>query len=89
MRRDIEEKTRLAYANENEKAAPGEALAAKIMNMIDVDHGETIAVFYNRTKRPKKEIQEVLAQMEKTGLVKCVDVQHKGNGLIMQKWFSI
>jgi len=44
MRRDIEEKTRLAYANENEKAAPGEALAAKIMNMVDSTMGRPPAL---------------------------------------------
>ena len=88
MRRDIEEKTRLAYANMNEKADPATALSAKIMNMIDKDHGETIAVIYNRTKRPKPEIDKVLASLVERGLVSEREVVHAGNGRKITKWFG-
>jgi hypothetical protein len=88
MRRDIEEKTRLAYANENEKNAPGDALAAKIMNMIDQDHGETIAVMHNRTKRPKKEIQDVLDQMASRGMIRFIETIAPANGKLSKKWYT-
>ena len=89
MRRDIEEKTRLAYANMNEKADPATALSAKIMNMIDKDHGETIAVIYNRTKRPKAEIDKALTQLADKGLVIEREIVHAGNGKKFLKWFGV
>ena len=88
MRRDIEEKTRLAYANMNENADPATALSAKIMNMIDKDHGETIAVIYNRTKRPKAEIDKVLSSLVERGLASEREVVHAGNGRKITKWFG-
>lgn len=88
MRRDIEEKTRLAYSNMNEKADPASALGAKILNMVDAEHGETIAVIYNRTKRPKPEIDKVLANLSERGLVIEREVVHAGNGRKITKWFA-
>jgi hypothetical protein len=86
VRRDIEDKTRLAYANEREKASPADALAARILNMIDHDHGETIAVMHNRTKRPKKEIQTTLDKMEEAGLVRQENVKNPTNNKVSIKW---
>jgi hypothetical protein len=89
MRRDIEEKTRLAYANMNAKADPAAALASKILSMIDKEHGETIAVIYNRTKRPKGEIDKALASLAARGLAIGRESVHAGNGRAVIKWFGV
>jgi len=56
--------------------------------MIDHDHGETIAVMHNRTKRPKKEIQATLDKMEEAGVVMQVEVKHSRNGTTTARWFT-
>ena len=89
MRRDIEEKTRLAYANAEEKSNPLESLCAKILNMIDHDHGETIAVIYNRTKRAKPEICKALESLKDRGLVVERVIVHAGNRREMTKYFGV
>lgn len=88
VRRDIEEKTRLAYANENQKAAPEAALQARILNMIDKDHGETVAVIANRNKRPKAEIEKVLEHMRENGMAEKQETKHPFNGSVIEKWFQ-
>ncbi|MNQ65760.1 hypothetical protein D3C85_802260 [compost metagenome] len=88
VRRDIETKTRLAYANMREKDAPLEALRARIVSMLDVDHGETIAVMHNRTKKPKAEILKVLAKLEDEGMVRMVTDTHPRTGRVTEKWYS-
>lgn len=89
MRRDIEDKTRLAYANDREKAAPGDALAARILNMIDHEHGETVAVIQNRNQKyTKAEVSKALERMAASGLVEKRDILHPVNGKTTEKWFS-
>jgi hypothetical protein len=89
MRRDIEEKTRLAYANENQKQAPEAALMARILNLIDKDHGETVAVIANRTHKSKQEAEQVLQKMADSGLVIQQEVRHPVNGKVSDKWFAV
>lgn len=89
VRRDIEEKTRLAYANENQKAAPDSALMARVLNLIDKDHGETVAVICNRIRKQKTEIESLLTKMADSGLVKKQDIQHPVNGKSSEKWFAV
>lgn len=88
MKRDIEEKTRLAYANMTEKSNPQDALAAKIMNMIGADHGETVAVFANRTRRTKAEIEKTLAGLKDRGMVRCTESENPINQRVSLKWFA-
>jgi len=88
VRRDIEEKTRLAYANENEKQAPEQALMARILNLIDQEHGETVAVIANRLKKSKAAVSETLEKMEGIGTVERKTHKHPFNGTEIVKWFS-
>lgn len=90
MQRDIEEKTRLAYANEREKDSPHQAMAAKILNLINSDHGETVGVICNRLRPAKKEeIEEVLKSMEENNLIKSQQTKSKYNGKVATKYFSV
>lgn len=89
VRRDIEEKTRLAYANENQKAAPEAALMARILNLIDKDHGETVAVIASRMKKPKQEVEATLEKMREAGMIEKKEYPHKFNGSVVQKWHGL
>ena len=89
VRRDIEEKTRLAYANENQRAAPDSALMARVLNLIDKDHGETVAVIANRVHKPKAEVEMLLQKMADSSLVKRQEVRHPVNGKTSEKWFGL
>ena len=90
MQRDIEEKTRLAYANEREKDSPHQAMAAKILNLINSDHGETLGVICNRLRPAKKEeVEEVLKSMEENNLIKSQQAKSKYNGKVATKYFSV
>ena len=90
MRRDIDDKVRLAYANMVEKDSPDDAAAMRIMNMLDKDHGETTGVIKNRFRKEKPEkIIEILEKLEEMGKVKRINTTHHGNGKIIEKWFSV
>lgn len=89
MRRDIEEKTRLAYANEHQKSAPEQAAMARILNLVDRDHGETVAVISNRVHKSKQETEQILQKMSDNNLVAKQDVRHPVNGRVSEKWFAV
>ena len=84
VRRDIEEKTRLAYANISEKSAPGLSLQARILSRIDSNHGESVAVLANRLRRPKAEVQKAIDDLASKGLIRPVDPAAK-----VTKWCEV
>lgn len=89
MKRDIEEKTRLAYANAREKDDPTQSIAAKILNLVDQEHGETIAVICNRLRPAKKEdVLAVIKTMEENKLIEQREVKH-ANGRKTKKLFAL
>ena len=90
MRRDIDDKTRLAYANMVEKDSPMDAIAMRIMNMLDSDHGETTGVIAHRF-RPRKpdEIKTVLEKMEELGKIKRVESEHAFSKKTITKWYCV
>ena len=76
VRRDLEEKARLVVANDREKDAPKQALAAKVANIIDGD-GEALGVIFNRLRKFKREdVQAALANLEEKGLAS--KAEHQG-----------
>jgi hypothetical protein len=90
MRRDIDDKIRLAYANMVEKDNPDDAIAMRIMNMLDKEHGETLGVIKNRFRKEKGEkIENILAALEEMGKIKKLETTHQGNGKKIDKWFSV
>lgn len=84
VRRDIEEKTRLAYANISEKSAPGLSLQARIMSRIDQNHGETVAVLANRLRRPKSDVQKAIDDLAAKGLIRPMDASAR-----VLKWCEV
>jgi hypothetical protein len=71
--RDIEEKSRLAFVND-EGQDKGQQIKAAILSRIDVDHGETIGVLINRMRKYKAvDIRTAVETMVKDGMIieKC------------------
>lgn len=90
MKRDIDEKTRLAYANENEKSDPVGAVSARILNLIDEENGGTLSYLDNRIRQhTKKEIEKALKVMQDRGLVEKRETVHSGNGKSFTKFFAL
>lgn len=89
MKRDIDEKTRLAYANEREKEDPQGAIVARVLNLIDHENGGTLAYLNNRIRQhPKKDIEKALKLMEDNGVAEKREVVHSGNGKTVIKYFA-
>jgi hypothetical protein len=59
---DVERKIKLAYSTDNQKS--GDGLAAKVLSIIDKEHGETLGVICNRLRStPKTQVEALLVQM--------------------------
>lgn len=72
--RDVEQKIKLAYSTENKESSDG--LAAKVLSIVDKEHGETLGVICNRLRgTPKAQIEALLVQMTERGMVKAVECE--------------
>jgi hypothetical protein len=72
--RDVEQKIKLAYSTENKESSDG--LAAKVLSIVDKEHGETLGVICNRLRgTPKPQIEALLVQMTERGMVKAVECE--------------
>ena len=68
-KRDVERKIQLAYSTENEDKDNG--IAAKILSLLDRDHGETEGVILNRLRRqPKEQVKAVLQVLVDRGSIR-------------------
>jgi hypothetical protein len=64
----IGDKTRLVVSNDRAKDSPGEALRAKIANLISGEDGETLGVIVNKCRPAKKaEVEACLNKMVDAG----------------------
>lgn len=80
IRSDIDAKARLVTANDRQEDAPELAMAARIANIIDGD-GEKRSVVYNRLRKFRRsDIDKVLDQMVKDGVVYVDLCCHPVNG---------
>lgn len=70
--RDVEQKIKLAFSTENKESSDG--LAAKVLSIIDGDHGETLGVICNRLRNtPKTQIEALLLQMTDKNMIRAVE----------------
>lgn len=78
-KRDVERKIQLAYSTEHEDKDNG--IAAKILSLLDCDHGETEGVILNRLRRqPKEQVKAVLQAMVDRGSIRreeCLAANHR------------
>lgn len=76
--RDVEQKIKLAYSTENKESSDG--LAAKVLSIVDKEHGETLGVICNRLRgTPKPQVETLLAEMVGKGMLKVVDKIKESN----------
>jgi len=77
--RDVEQKIKLAYSTDNKESTDG--LAAKVLSIVDKEHGETLGVICNRLRgTPKPQIEALLLQMTDKKMIKaaeCVNAHTK------------
>jgi len=75
---DVELKIKLSYSEDNKKS--GDGLAAKVLSIIDKEHGETLGVICNRLRgTPKPQVETLLAEMVGKGMLKAVEKIKESN----------
>jgi len=89
VKRDIDDKTRLAYANENSKSSPEMALKARILNLIDRENGGTVNYIAHRTRATKEVVLSSLQAMADSGMVVLKKKENAGNNRPVEKWFQL
>lgn len=70
VRAEVDGKIKLVFANDNGKNRPEEAIAARLLNFIDPDKGNTLGVLANRVRMKAETLRPILAKMAKSGLVR-------------------
>jgi hypothetical protein len=72
--RDVEQKIKLAFSTENKESSDG--LSAKVLSIVDKEHGETLGVICNRLRNtPKMQIEALLLQMQDKKMIKAVECE--------------
>lgn len=90
IKRDIDEKTRLVFANDRQKEAPVAALRARILNVLSFDEPETLATIHNRLRTVRKEdVKTYLNELQKLGEVRIIHDVHKRSKLSLERFVRI
>lgn len=86
--RDVEQKIKLAYSTENKESSDG--LAAKVLSIVDKEHGETLGVICNRLRgTPKAQIESLLVQMTERGMIRAEEQAKKQNGIKFYRYYAV
>lgn len=88
VRAELDAKIKLVFANDNARARPEDAMAARALNFMDPDKGTTTAVLANRMKVSVAEMEALLAKMERQGQVCKLVSNRTYRGLQICKWAS-
>lgn len=87
-RRDVELKTRMAYATANHDADEG--LAARVMSLVTSEHGETLGVICNRLRStPRAQVEALLEKMVERGMLRKDESVNKYNKGAVIRYFSV
>jgi len=86
VRAELDAKIKLVFANDNAKARPEDAMAARILNYIDPDKGTTTGVLANRMRLSQGKVEEVLTKMERQGQVERSDTGRLNGGKKVIRW---
>ena len=89
VKQELDAKIKLVFANDNARARPDEALAARIMNLIDEDKGVSIGVMTNRLKVSESDLSPVLKKLADAGAVIKKNSSRKYRGRVVEKWFLL
>jgi hypothetical protein len=86
--RDVEQKIKLAFSTENKESSDG--LAAKVLSIIDGDHGETLGVICNRLRTtPKTQIEALLLQMTDKNMIRAVECVKSSTKQKYLRYFAV
>lgn len=70
VRAEVDGKIKLVFANDNGKERPEEAIAARLLNFIDPDKGNTLGVLANRVRMKAEALLPIMKKMASRGLVR-------------------
>lgn len=85
---DVERKIKLAYSTDNQKS--GDGLAAKVLSIIDKEHGETLGVICNRLRgTPKPQIEALLVQMTDKKMIRAEEQIKSSTKVKYLRYFAV
>ena len=86
--RDVEQKIKLAFSTENKESSDG--LSAKVLSIVDKEHGETLGVICNRLRTtPKTQIEALLLQMTDKNMIKAVECVNTHTKKTYLRYFAV
>jgi len=86
VKRDVDQKIRLAYSNS--AADKAEGLAARVLSLVTKEHGITAGVMRNKCRTtPPKDVDRCAAELEKRGLIRSEDVKSRRSGGTTKKYW--
>lgn len=86
-KRDVDHKIKTAYSTDNKKDANG--LAAKILSLVTIDHGETAGVICNRLRgTPKEQVLTLLKKMVDEKMLVAVESKHTTNNKTFTTFYA-
>lgn len=85
---DVERKIKLSYSEDNKQSVDG--LAAKVLSIIDKEHGETLGVICNRLRgTPKPQVETLLAEMVGKGMLKAVECEKNHTKVKYIRYYTV
>ena len=85
---DVERKIKLSYSEDNKQSVDG--LAAKVLSIIDKEHGETFGVICNRLRgTPKPQVETLLAEMVGKGMLKAVECEKNHTKVKYIRYYTV
>lgn len=89
VKTEVDGKIQMVFANDNAKSAPEQALAARILSVLDTENGMSLSVLSNRLKVGEDVLSPVLGEMGNRGLVRSMKSKRRRNGKHIQQWVQI
>jgi len=89
IHRDIEEKTRLAFANDREKSDPINAMSARFISIVDKDNGATLKQFKNRFRTSESNVTKVVDRLVDNGFLEKRESKHPVNNKKIIKYYGV
>ena len=85
---DVERKIKLSYSEDNKQSVDG--LAAKVLSIIDKEHGETLGVICNRLRgTPKTQIEALLLQMTDKKMIRTEEFIKSSTKVKYMRYFAV
>lgn len=86
VRKELDEKIALVFANDNASTKSLPAMAARVQGMIDPEKGTSTSVMANKLKMKPEDVEQLLKQMETAGLVHSEVSKRKYKGKPVVVW---